>query len=55
MKTLSIVVGLVLAVSASIGFAQAEKVKGKAKELKRNIEAGQTNAPGKTNAPVKGR
>ena len=26
-------------------FAQAEKIKGKAKDLKRSIEAGQTNKP----------
>ena len=39
--------------SFACAFAQAEKIKGKAKDLKKNIEAGQTNNAGKTNAPAK--
>ena len=35
-------------------FAQAEKVKAKAKDLKKQVEEGQTNRAGiKTNAPAK--
>jgi cell division protein FtsL len=55
MKT-RIAVTLMLAAFATIVFAQAEKIKGKAKDLKRNIEAQQTNnATIKTNTPAKPR
>jgi cell division protein FtsL len=53
MKTRIVSAMLVLA-SAVCLFAQAEKVKGKAKDLKKKIEAQQTNQVGvATNAPVK--
>jgi hypothetical protein len=55
MKT-RIAVTLMLAAFATIVFAQAEKIKCKAKDLKRNIEAQQTNnATIKTNTPAKPR
>jgi hypothetical protein len=34
-------------------FGQAEQVKKRAKDLKKNVEAGQTNGAAKTNAPAK--
>jgi hypothetical protein len=42
--------------SFACAFAQAEKIKGKAKDLKKQVESGQTNkAPATTNAPAKSR
>jgi hypothetical protein len=49
-----IVSALLVLASTLVLFAQAERVKSKAKDLKRNIEAGQTNkAGGVTNTPAK--
>jgi hypothetical protein len=54
MKHLKVVLIVVACVTSfACAFAQAEKIKGKAKDLKKNIEAGQTNGAGKTNAPAK--
>ena len=53
MKTILLCWALVLASILSV-VAQSEKVKGKAKDLKRNIEAQQTNTVhGATNAPAR--
>jgi cell division protein FtsL len=53
MKTF-IVAALLVAVSAFCVFGQAEQVKKKAKDLKRDIETQQTNQiKGATNAPAK--
>ncbi|HMJ92105.1 MAG TPA: hypothetical protein VK530_19950 [Candidatus Acidoferrum sp.] len=53
MKNFKIVLAVLVCVAtATCAFAQAEKIKGKAKDLKKNIEAGQTNAPAKTNSPA---
>lgn len=53
---LRIVFATVILASAVCLFAQAEKVKGKAKDLKKQIESQQTNQVGKaTNAPAKPR
>jgi hypothetical protein len=55
MKTI-LVLGIVFLASTACLVAQAEKVKSKARDLKRNIEAQQTNsAPAKTNAPPRSR
>jgi hypothetical protein len=48
-KTLLIVVACIT--SFACAFGQAEKIKGKAKDLKKNVE--QTNGAAKTNAPAK--
>ena len=54
MKHLKVVLIVVACVTSfACAFAQAEKIKGKAKDLKKNIEAGQTNNGAKTNAPAK--
>ena len=51
---LRIVSAAVVVASAVCLFAQAEKVKGKAKDLKKQFESQQTNQVGKaTNAPAK--
>ncbi len=55
MKKTSVILAAVLGVSTTVTLAQAEKIKGKAKDLKRQIEAGQTNAPAKPNTPAKAR
>jgi hypothetical protein len=53
MKTMLLCSALVLASFLSV-MAQSEKVKSKAKDLKRNIEAQQTNTVrGATNAPAR--
>jgi cell division protein FtsL len=53
MKTRIVSAMLVLASAISL-LAQAEQVKGKAKDLKKKIEAQQTNQIGRaTNAPAK--
>lgn len=55
MKTI-LIFGIALLASTAGLVGQAEKVKGKAKDLKRNLEAQQTNsAPAKTNAPARSR
>ena len=53
MTKLSMAVAAVsFAASFVCAFAQAEKIKGKAKDLKKQIESGQTKkAPPATNAP----
>lgn len=48
-----IVTALVVLVSSVVLFAQAEKVKGKAKDLKKSIEAKQTNQVNKATPPKK--
>jgi hypothetical protein len=56
MKKLSIALAVVFAGSALfIMGQQAEQIKKKAKDLKKNVESGQTNSAGKTNAPPKAR
>ena len=53
MKTMLLCATVVLASIFSV-MAQSEKVKGKAKDLKRSIEAQQTNTVrGATNAPAR--
>ncbi len=47
-------VTVLLGVSATLVLAQAERIKGKAKDLKRDVEAGQTNGVRvATNAPAR--
>ena len=48
-------IGIVLAVVFAAGFvfAQAEQVKKRAKDLKRDVETKQTNGVPATNAPAK--
>lgn len=54
MKNLKVVLIVVACVtSLSFAFAQAEQVKKRAKDLKKNVEAGQTNGAARTNAPAK--
>jgi hypothetical protein len=48
-----IVSALVILVSAGFLFAQAEQVKGKAKDLKKKVEGQQTNQVDKANPPKK--
>ena len=48
------IAGLLLAFS-TVTFGQAEKVKGKAKNLKRQVESGQTNKAPATNSPPRTR
>ncbi|HTD68304.1 MAG TPA: hypothetical protein VK846_17400 [Candidatus Limnocylindria bacterium] len=45
------VLTVLFAASATLVFAQAEQVKGKAKDLKKKIEAQQTNKVDKANPP----
>jgi hypothetical protein len=47
MKKLSIAVALAFLASSVLVFGQAEQIKKRAKETKKNVEAGQTNAPAK--------
>lgn len=51
MKTKIVTTLLAMAAAVSL-FAQAEQVKGKAKDLKKKIEAGQTNQVEKPTAPA---
>lgn len=48
-----IVAALVIFASAAFLFAQAEQVKGKAKDLKKKVEGQQTNQVDKANPPKK--
>jgi hypothetical protein len=48
-----IVAALVILASAAFLFAQAEQVKGKAKDLKKKVEGQQTNQVDKANPPKK--
>jgi cell division protein FtsL len=48
-----IVSALVILVSTAFLFAQAEQVKGKAKDLKKKVEGQQTNQVDKANPPKK--
>ena len=53
MTKLSVAVAIVsFAASFACAFAQAEKIKGKAKDLKKQVESGQAKK-GSTNAPAK--
>jgi len=54
MKKLIVVLVIAACGLSLTAFGQAEKIKAKAKEVKRNVESGQTNkAPVTTNAPAK--
>jgi hypothetical protein len=55
MKKLSIVLAASFIASTLLVCGQAEQVKKRAKDLKRNVESGQTNAVTKTNTPAKGK
>ena len=52
MKTLGILVAVLFAGAAFVMGQQAEQIKKKAKDLKKNVEAGQ-GVGAKTNAPAK--
>jgi len=51
MKNVILAMSFVLAASSLLVFGQAEQVKKRAKDLKRNVESGQTNSVPRTNAP----
>ncbi len=54
MKNLKVVLIVVACVTSFVcAFGQAEQVKKRAKDLKKNVEAGQTNGAANTNAPAK--
>jgi hypothetical protein len=52
MKKISIVLSVLFAASALMVFGQAEGVKKRAKDVKKNVETGQTNSVPKTNPPA---
>ena len=53
MKKIGIALAVVFAASSVLVFAQAEQVKKRAKDLKRDVETKQTNGVPATNAPAR--
>jgi hypothetical protein len=52
MKKIGIVLSVLFTASALMVFGQAEGVKKRAKDVKKNVETGQTNSVPKTNPPA---